>query len=58
MRQLAEYVRELPYLVEAFRATIDTGIRVCLIEVAGQYRSIEAVPFLAVFCACALTHDA
>jgi HEAT repeat protein len=37
----------LPYVVEAFRATPDTGIRVSLIEVVGQYRSSEAVPFLA-----------
>ena len=36
----------IPYLVDAFRATTDTGIRVCLIEVLGQYRSSEAVPFL------------
>lgn len=36
-----------PYLADAFRATTDTGVRVCLIEVVGQYRSSDAVPFLA-----------
>lgn len=40
--------KALPYVVEAFHAAGDDHVRVSLIQVVGQYRSAEAVPFLAV----------
>lgn len=39
----------LPNTVEAIHAASDGQIRVSLIEVIGQYRSAEAVPFLTGF---------
>lgn len=36
----------LPYVVDAFHAANDNHIKVSLIQIVGQYRSAEAVPFL------------
>ena len=38
----------LPYVVEAFDAANDDRIKVSLVEVVGQYRLAEGVPFLTV----------
>jgi HEAT repeats len=37
----------LPHVVQAFERAVDRDVRVALVEVVSEYRSPEAVPFLA-----------